>query len=105
MNNHDNADSTKFSKIDEHPTEEHEAKHDNGQVSQYGDSGKSWDALDVDDKARKEAILLEHFPKAFERFKAGVSLAKIRKHYAALGASYSPVTFVKKWNEMVKNIA
>jgi hypothetical protein len=63
---------------------------------------EGWEGLDADDKARKEAILNEHFPKALERFNAGVSLTKIRQHYQKLGAKYSPVTFRKKWEELVK---
>lgn len=63
---------------------------------------ESWDALDADDKAQKEVILNKHFPKALERFNAGVSLTKIRKHYEKLGAKFSPVTFRRKWNELVK---
>ncbi|MDR5855983.1 hypothetical protein P9239_17950 [Caballeronia sp. LZ062] len=74
---------------------------------QLGSDGRSekshdgWDALLADDKERKETILEEHFRKAFERFEAGVSLARIRVNYEKLGAKYSPATFRKKWNELV----
>ncbi|MGU7772557.1 hypothetical protein ACV229_20605 [Burkholderia sp. MR1-5-21] len=61
-----------------------------------------WSELGSGDKAQKEAILQEHFLRALERFKAGVSLAKIRRHYEKLGAKYSPVTFRKKWDELVR---
>ena len=64
-------------------------------------SHDGWDALVADDKDRKETILEEHFLKAFERFMAGVSLARIRANYEKLGAKYSPATFRKKWNELV----
>ncbi len=77
----------------------------NNHASQPDEPSKSWDELDADDKARREGVLHEHFPKAFERFNAGVSLAKIRRHYEKLGAKYSPVTFRKKWDELVKNYA
>lgn len=71
-------------------------------ASQPDEISEGWDELDVDDKAQKEVILHEHFLKALERFNAGVSLAKIRRHYEKLGAKYSPVTFRKKWGELVK---
>jgi hypothetical protein len=71
-------------------------------ANQSDESSDSWDKLDADDKALREGILLGHFPKALERFNAGVSLAKIRRHYEKLGAKYSPVTFRKKWDELVK---
>ncbi|AGK47159.1 hypothetical protein BTI_458 [Burkholderia thailandensis MSMB121] len=61
-----------------------------------------WDKLVADGKERKEAILAEHFPKAFERFRAGVSLARIRANYEKLGAKYSPATFRKKWGALVR---
>jgi hypothetical protein len=64
-----------------------------------------WDELVADDKDAKEAILAEHFSKAFERFNAGVSLAKIRAHYERLGVKYSPATFRKKWEALVKKNA
>lgn len=64
-----------------------------------------WDELGSGDKVRKEAILREHFLKALERFNAGVSLTKIRRHYEKLGAKYSPVTFRKKCTELVKEHA
>ncbi|CAJ0802592.1 hypothetical protein LMG7141_04131 [Ralstonia condita] len=73
-----------------------------GGVSQSGDFENGWDDLDADGKAHKEEILKEHFVKALERFNAGVSLTKIRKHYEKLGAKYSPVTFKKKWDELLK---
>ncbi|WP_186095788.1 hypothetical protein [Burkholderia gladioli] len=66
------------------------------------ESDGGWDELGSGDKVQKEAILREHFSKALERFSAGVSLAKIRRHYEKLGAKYSPVTFRKKWDELVK---
>ncbi|PRH43133.1 hypothetical protein C6T65_07070 [Burkholderia vietnamiensis] len=66
------------------------------------ESDGGWDELGSGDKVQKEAILREHFSKALERFNAGVSLAKIRRHYEKLGAKYSPVTFRKKWDELVK---
>ena len=69
------------------------------------ESSCGWDKLTVDGKARKEKIFLEHFPKAFERFNAGVGLTKIRKHFAALGANFSPATFRKRWDEAVKKQA
>ena len=62
---------------------------------------EGWDELEADDSAQKEAILKLHFEKAYKRFNAGVSLAKIRKHYEQLGAKYSPVTFRKKWDVLV----
>lgn len=70
--------------------------------SHLADTDGGWDELDSGGKAKKEAILKEHFLKAFERFNAGVSLAKIRQHYEKLGAKYSPVTFRKKWDELAK---
>lgn len=81
-----------------------------GSVTSAGESSESqlveadggWNELDSSDKAQKEMILKEHFLKALERFNAGVSLVKIRRHYEKLGAKYSPVTFRKKWDELVK---
>lgn len=61
-----------------------------------------WDALEADSNSKKEKILLEHFEKAVERLEEGVSLTSIRKFYEKLGAKYSPVTFRKKWNELLK---
>jgi hypothetical protein len=61
-----------------------------------------WDALEAGDKAQREYILNENFLKALARFNAGVSLTKIRRHYETLGAKYSPVTFRRKWDELVK---
>lgn len=74
-------------------------------ADRHDDSSEGWDELNVDDKARKEVILSEHFLKALERFNAGVSLAKIRRHYEKLGAKYSPVTFRKKWIDLMKKNA
>jgi hypothetical protein len=63
---------------------------------------EGWNQLDADDKVQKEKVLHEHFLRALERFNAGVSLTKIRRHYEKLGAKYSPVTFRKKWDELIK---
>ncbi|ALF87520.1 MULTISPECIES: hypothetical protein [Ralstonia solanacearum species complex] len=71
-------------------------------TSQLDASADGWDELDAEGKAQKEIILEEHFVKALERFNAGVSLAKIRRHYEKLGAKYSPITFRKKWDELLK---
>lgn len=64
-----------------------------------------WDELVADGKEKKEAVLTEHFTKAFERFNTGVSLARIRANYEKLGAKYSPVTFRKKWDALVRKHA
>jgi hypothetical protein len=72
-----------------------------GSEGQSDKSADGWEELVADGKERKEAILAEHFHKAFERFNAGVSLAQIRTNYEKLGAKYSPATFRKKWNELV----
>lgn len=61
-----------------------------------------WDALKADETKQKEKILWDHFPKALERSKDGVSLGQIRQFYEKLGAKYSPVTFRKKWDELMK---
>lgn len=92
-------DTGKLSKEVNAVTEQHDCA---GQPDEISDG---WEGLDVDDKAQKEVILHEHFQKALERFNAGVSLAKIRRHYEKLGAKYSPVTFRKKWGELVKQHA
>ncbi|KPD17368.1 hypothetical protein ADM96_19605 [Burkholderia sp. ST111] len=76
-----------------------------GSEGQPDKSADGWDELVADGKEGKEAILAEHFHKAFERFNAGVSLAQIRTNYEKLGAKYSPATFRKKWNELVKKHA
>ncbi|WP_081333169.1 hypothetical protein [Burkholderia vietnamiensis] len=80
-------------------------KHDVGNEhvveSRANCSSDIWERLVADDKEKKEAILAEHFPKAFERFQAGVSLARIRTNYEKLGAKYSPATFRKKWGALV----
>ncbi|AQQ48473.1 MULTISPECIES: hypothetical protein [Burkholderia] len=73
-----------------------------GSESQSIEVDGGWDELSSGNKAQKEAILKEHFLKALERFNAGVSLSKIRQHYEKLGAKYSPVTFRKKWDELVR---
>ncbi|WP_175947844.1 hypothetical protein [Burkholderia pyrrocinia] len=70
--------------------------------SQPVEADGGWDELGSGNKAQKEAILKEHFVKALERFNEGVSLSKIRQHYEKLGAKYSPVTFRKKWGELVR---
>ncbi|MPV67624.1 hypothetical protein [Burkholderia sp. BE17] len=70
--------------------------------SQPVEDDGGWDELGSGNKVQKEMILKEHFPKALERFNAGVSLSKIRQHYEKLGAKYSPVTFRKKWDELVR---
>lgn len=77
----------------------------NGSENQLDEIISGWNELGSDGKIGKEAILQEHFLKAQERFNAGVSLAKIRRHYEKLGAKYSPVTFRKKWDDLVRRHA
>ncbi|WP_254228227.1 hypothetical protein [Burkholderia gladioli] len=69
------------------------------------DDDSGWNELGAGNETQKEKILKLHFPRALERFNAGVSLSKIRQHYEKLGAKYSPVTFRKKWIELVKTQA
>jgi hypothetical protein len=97
--------SSTFSNMGKLSEEANEAPEQNNHASRPDESLESWDDLDADDKAQKENILSEHFLKALERVNAGVSLAKIRRHYEKLGAKYSPVTFRKKWDELVKKYA
>lgn len=82
---------------------------DDMEISEYAgvkkmidDSENGWDTLVANGREKKEAILVEHFPKALERFRAGVSLAQIRANYERLGAKYSPITFRKKWDALLK---
>ncbi|MFM0642193.1 hypothetical protein PQQ63_36510 [Paraburkholderia metrosideri] len=76
-----------------------------GSEGQRDKAQDGWGELVADGKGMKEAILVEHFHKAFERFSAGVSLAQIRANYEKLGAKYSPATFRKKWDALVKKHA
>lgn len=61
-----------------------------------------WQELNADDKVHREEVLNKHFSQALQRFNAGVSLTKIRRHYEKLGAKYSPVTFRKKWEQLTR---
>jgi hypothetical protein len=97
--------SSTFSNAGKFSKEVNEVPEQDNRASQPDECLEGWDELDADDKAQKEVILQEHFQKALARFNAGVSLAKIRRHYEKLGAKYSPVTFRKKWDELVKNHA
>lgn len=91
-----------FSSLGKSSLEVSEDSKKNYFVNQPDESSDGWDELEVDGKAQKEVILQDNFLKALVRFNAGVSLAKIRRQYEKLGAKYSPVTFRKKWDELVK---